>query len=55
MHGTGCWLGMMVPHLLGATAALLEKRGLDAIELWDTVSRDRVTLLVIVAAAAATA
>jgi len=48
MHGTGCWLGMMVPHLLGGTAALLEKRGLDAIELWDTVSRDRVTLLVIV-------
>jgi fatty-acyl-CoA synthase len=48
MHGTGCWLGMMVPHMLGGTAALLEKRGLDPIELWDTVSRERVDLLVIV-------
>src|SRR4030095_15426315 len=48
MHGTGCWLGMMVPHLLGGTAALLEKRGLDPIELWDTVERERVNLLVIV-------
>jgi fatty-acyl-CoA synthase len=48
MHGTGCWLGMMVPHMLGGTAVLLEKRGLDAVELWDTVARERVTLLVIV-------
>jgi fatty-acyl-CoA synthase len=48
MHGTGCWLGMMVPHLLGGTAALLSKRGLDPVELWDTVARERVTLLVIV-------
>jgi fatty-acyl-CoA synthase len=48
MHGTGCWLGMMVPHMLGGTAALLAHRGLDPIELWDTVSRERVNLLVIV-------
>jgi acyl-CoA synthetase (AMP-forming)/AMP-acid ligase II len=48
MHGTGCWLGMMVPHMLGGAAALLEKRGLDAVELWDTVARERVSLLVIV-------
>ena len=34
MHGTGCWLGMMVPHMLGGTAALLESRGLDPVELW---------------------
>jgi len=48
MHGTGCWLGMMVPHMLGGTAALLVKHGLDAEELWDTVVRDRVNLLVVV-------
>ena len=48
MHGTGCWLGMMVPHLLGGTAVLLEKRGLDAHELWDVVTRNRVNLLVVV-------
>ena len=48
MHGTGCWLGMMAPHLLGGAAALLAKRGLDPVELWETVARERVTLLVIV-------
>jgi acyl-CoA synthetase (AMP-forming)/AMP-acid ligase II len=48
MHGTGCWLGMMVPHMLGGTAALLEKRGLDAEELWETVARERVNTLVVV-------
>lgn len=48
MHGTGCWLGMMVPHMLGGTAVLLEKRGLDALELWDVVARNRVNLLVVV-------
>ena len=48
MHGTGCWLGMMVPHLLGGTAVLLEKRGLDSVELWDVVARNRVNLLVVV-------
>jgi fatty-acyl-CoA synthase len=48
MHGTGCWLGMMVPHMLGGTAALLSKRGLDSVDVWDTVARERVTLIVIV-------
>jgi fatty-acyl-CoA synthase len=48
MHGTGCWLGMMVPHMLGGTAALLTGRGLDPIELWDTVARERINLLVVV-------
>ncbi len=48
MHGTGCWLGMMAPHMMGGTAVLLEDRGLDALELWETVSRDRVQHLIIV-------
>ena len=48
MHGTGCWLGLMAPHMMGGTAVLLESRGLDADELWDTVARDRVQHLVIV-------
>jgi fatty-acyl-CoA synthase len=48
MHGTGCWLGMMVPHMLGGTAVLLEKRSLDPVELWSTVARERVNLLVVV-------
>jgi fatty-acyl-CoA synthase len=48
MHGTGCWLGMMVPQMLGGTAALLEGRSLDPIELWSAVERERVNLLVVV-------
>jgi fatty-acyl-CoA synthase len=48
MHGTGCWLGMMVPHMLGGTAALLEGRSLDPVELWSAVERERVNLLVVV-------
>jgi 3-oxocholest-4-en-26-oate---CoA ligase len=48
MHGTGCWLGMMVPHMLGGTAALLTGRGFDPVELWDTVERERIDLLVVV-------
>ena len=48
MHGTGCWLGMMAPHMLGGTTVLLEGRGLDPLELWDTIARERVQQLIIV-------
>jgi fatty-acyl-CoA synthase len=48
MHGTGCWLGMMTPHMFGGTAVLLERRGLDPVELWDTVARERVQHLIVV-------
>ncbi len=48
MHGTGCWLGMMAPHMMGGTAVLLEHRGLDPVELWNTVARERVQHLIIV-------
>jgi fatty-acyl-CoA synthase len=48
MHGTGCWLGMMVPQMLGGTAVLLEQRSLNPVELWSTVARERINLLVVV-------
>jgi 3-oxocholest-4-en-26-oate---CoA ligase len=48
MHGTGCWLGMMTPHLLGGTAVLLEGRRFDPAALWDTVEREGVQQLIIV-------
>ena len=48
MHGTGCWVGMMAPHLLGGTTVLLERRGLDPEEVWDAVELERVQQLVIV-------
>jgi fatty-acyl-CoA synthase len=48
MHGTGCWLGMMVPHLFGGTAVLQEGRGLDAGALWSAVEREGVQHLIVV-------
>jgi len=48
MHGTGCWLGLMAPHMLGGATVLLENRGLDPVELWDAVARERVQQLIIV-------
>jgi fatty-acyl-CoA synthase len=48
MHGTGGWLGMMVPHLFGGTACLLEQRSFDPIEVWSVVERNRVQRLIIV-------
>src|SRR5690606_28312763 len=48
MHGTGCWLGMMTPHLLGGTAVLLQSRRFDPVELWDTIEREGVQHLIIV-------
>jgi acyl-CoA synthetase (AMP-forming)/AMP-acid ligase II len=48
MHGTGCWLGMMSPHMFGGTAVLLEHRGLDPVEVWETSAREQVQHLVVV-------
>jgi len=48
MHGTGCWFGLIGPHTMGGTSVLLESRGLDPIEVWDTVEREAVQQLVIV-------
>ena len=48
MHGTGCWFGMMTPHLFGGTAVLLRERRLDPVELWDAVEREGVQHLIVV-------
>jgi fatty-acyl-CoA synthase len=48
MHGTGGWVGTMMPHSAGATVVALESRSLDAHELWSTAEREKATQLVIV-------
>ncbi len=48
MHGTGGWVGMMMPHCAGATVVSLEGRHLDGHEIWQTVQREKATQLVIV-------
>ena len=48
MHGTGIWLGVMIPQLMGATVVTLQSRSLDPHEVLSTVQREKVTNLVIV-------
>ena len=48
MHGTGLWVGLMMPHLAGGTVVALEGRSLDSHELWSTAQREKATQLVIV-------
>jgi len=48
MHGTGMWLGAMIPQLGGATIVTLQSRSLDADELLGTVVAEEVTNLTIV-------
>jgi acyl-CoA synthetase (AMP-forming)/AMP-acid ligase II len=48
MHGTGGWVGTMMPHCAGATVVSLEGRSFDAHELWATAEREKATQLVIV-------
>jgi len=48
MHGTGMWLGALVPHLGGARVITLEGRSLDAHELWKTVEAEKASQVVIV-------
>lgn len=48
MHGTGVWLGALVPHLMAGKVVLLEGRSFDAHEMFEVVERHRVGGLVIV-------
>jgi fatty-acyl-CoA synthase len=48
MHGTGVWLGAMIPQLGGAEVVTLQSRSLDADEILRTVQRERVTNITIV-------
>ena len=48
MHGTGSWLGLMFPHMLGGTSVMLESRGLKPEEVWDAVDQHKIAQLVIV-------
>ena len=48
MHGTGMWIGAMMPHCVGGTVALLTGRKFEADELLEMVERERVNTAVIV-------
>lgn len=48
MHGTGGWVGTMMPHCAGATVVALESRSFDGHELWATAEREKANQIVIV-------
>lgn len=48
MHGTGMWLGCMVPMLTGGTAVTISKLGLNPHLIWSEVERHRCTSVTIV-------
>ena len=48
MHGTGLWLGAMIPQLGGATVVTLQSRSLDANEVLRTAQNEAVTNMTIV-------
>jgi len=48
MHGTGMWIGAMIPHLMGGAVATLPVMGLDPAALLQETVRVRATNLVIV-------
>ena len=48
MHGTGIWLGAMIPQLGGAEVVTLQSRSLDADEILRTVQSEKVTNMTIV-------
>jgi fatty-acyl-CoA synthase len=48
MHGTGQWLGAMIPHCAGARIVILTERSFDGRELWEVTEREKATQLVIV-------
>ncbi|MYD42388.1 MAG: acyl-CoA synthetase [Gammaproteobacteria bacterium] len=48
MHGTGMWLGTMVPLLQGGTVVTISKLGLDPHLIWSEIERNKVSNVVIV-------
>ena len=48
MHGTGVWLGALLPHLMAGKVVLLEGRSFDAHEMFRATEKHRVSTLVIV-------
>ncbi len=48
MHGTGMWIGSMIPHMMGAAVVTIPHLGLDPQQIWQEVGRNKVSFVVIV-------
>lgn len=48
MHGTGMWIGAMVPHSLGGCVVLCDNSHFDSVALWRLAEDEKVTDITIV-------
>jgi acyl-CoA synthetase (AMP-forming)/AMP-acid ligase II len=48
MHGTGIWIGAMMPHSGGANVVTLSQRSFDAHEMFSAVQHHKATMVVVV-------
>ena len=48
MHGTGMWIGAMIPHSLGGCVILFDNSHFDAAALWQLAEDEKVTDITIV-------
>lgn len=48
MHGTGMWIGSLIPHMMGGAVVTIPELGLNPELIWKEVTRNKVSFLVIV-------
>ena len=48
MHGTGLWLGVFLPHLMGGAAVTFRNEHFDADALWRLIAREKASSVAIV-------
>jgi acyl-CoA synthetase (AMP-forming)/AMP-acid ligase II len=48
MHGTGIWIGAMMPHIGGANVVTMKSRSFDAVEMLETVETRKISMTVVV-------
>ncbi len=48
MHGTGMWIGAMIPHSLGGCVVLFDNSHFDPVALWQLAEEEKVTDITIV-------
>jgi fatty-acyl-CoA synthase len=48
MHGTGMWVGSLIPHMMGGAVVTIPELGLNPDLIWQEVTRNNVSFLVIV-------
>jgi fatty-acyl-CoA synthase len=48
MHGTGIWIGAMMPHIGGANVVTMKSRSFDAVEMLETVEARKISMTVVV-------